>query len=409
MQSGSLWHCSSFQKSDCLFVLSFVRLSVRSLVRFFVSFVSVCFLVWLLPAGLLAGSFFACVCVCVFAANSPRITIRWQVFSEICDIEDPWIFKFNVFLLPGFLAFSFDPFLQPSESAHQSDRLIDVDCRMQAWQRDMPPEVLLELKVDVQVTASATGLGSGVAECARFWAKFHSSLWKIQRINWNQCSQCFCCKPSLSLSLFQGLPQWFLLRQHQGEETSLRAWAKIKMRFGCPEKSYESAALLHFSARPTSASLPWTPPVPLFQADCFIVSEAPVSVFACMCSQFLNQYVSGVLELWVAVCGPVDTWCPEAMPQPQTPYGPRVAGSRVAWVASSLTYRSCSWQMLGVCALTGSVPVAPPLHSAWPARQLHCSWATRACVYKLLQGHHPWCFPFMPERETIVIVRGVVK
>ena len=33
----------------------------------------------------------------------------------------------------------------------------------------------------------ATGLGSGVAECARFWAKFHSSLSKIERINWNQC------------------------------------------------------------------------------------------------------------------------------------------------------------------------------------------------------------------------------
>ena len=44
------------------------------------------------------------------------------------------------FCFLAFLAFSFDPFLLTSP--------IDVD-RMQAWQRDLPPVQLLELKVDV--------------------------------------------------------------------------------------------------------------------------------------------------------------------------------------------------------------------------------------------------------------------
>ena len=166
--------------------------------------------------------------------------------------------------------------------------------------------------------------------------------------------------------------------------------------------------VLHFSARPT-ANLPWTPPVPLFQADGFTVSSTQVSVAAnswiSVFAECLNCLKSQCADLSLMTLH-VQPWkivkcaIAQAMPQPQTPYGPRVAGRRVAWVASLLTCRSRSSQMLGVFALiTGSVPVAPPLHSAWPARQLHCSWATGACVYKLSQGHHPWCFPFTPERE----------
>ena len=50
--------CDTAALSKSLIVwsaVSFVRLSVRSLVRFFVSFVSVCFLVWLTIASWLAS------------------------------------------------------------------------------------------------------------------------------------------------------------------------------------------------------------------------------------------------------------------------------------------------------------------------------------------------------------------
>lgn len=114
-------------------------------------------------------------------------------------------------------------------------------------------------------------------------------------------------KPSLSVSLSR-LAKVIPASSTPRGGNFIMCLGKNQNEIWLPRKIFESAALLHFSARPTSASLPWTPPVPLFQADCFIVSEAPVSVFACMCSQFLNQYVSGVLELCeVAVCGPGDT------------------------------------------------------------------------------------------------------
>ena len=190
--SKSLIVCLSCLSFVCPFVRWFASLCPLSLFAFWFGYCQLA--CWLAPFSLA----FAFVCL--------------QLTLPESQSDDKFLVRFAILKIHGYSNSMFFCFLASWHLAliHFCNPLslltspIDVDCnncRMQAWQRDMPPEVLLELKVDVLVTASATGLGSGVAECARFWAKFHSSLWKIQRINWNQCSQCFCCKPSRSLSL----------------------------------------------------------------------------------------------------------------------------------------------------------------------------------------------------------------